>query len=164
MKRSSIARQSKSRGIKSKGNDNLPKKKKQPSKSTVKGKAWNAFAKYIRLRDCLKTTGTLEHGKCITCGKLLSITFCDAGHFVSRRYNATVFDEKNVHIQCRYCNRYLNGNLLEYRRQIVRLYGEGADISLEDKATGIKKYTIEALIEIEKCYKLKVERMLNERD
>jgi len=135
------------------------RKVKQPSKKTIKGKAWRAFSKYIRLRDCLKTTGTLEHGKCITCGKLLSISFCDAGHFVSRRYNSTLFDEKNCHIQCRYCNRFLNGNPLEYRRQIIRLYGEGYDTQLEDKATGITKLTVEDLTNIEKEYKMKVENL-----
>jgi len=155
------ALQSKSRWVKDKVNDNLPRKVKQPSKKTIKDKAWRAFSKYIRLRDCLKTTGTLTHGKCITCGKLLKISFCDAGHFVSRRYNSTLFDERNVNIQCRYCNRFLNGNLLEYRRQIVKLYGEGADIELEGKATEITKLTIEDLTNIEKEYKIKVKELLN---
>lgn len=153
------ALQSKSTPLKGRGKGILPRKVKQPSKSTVKGKAWSAFSKYIRLRDALKTTGTLENVKCITCGKLLSISFCDAGHFVSRRYNSTLFDERNVNTQCRYCNRFLNGNLLEYRRQIIRLYGEGVDIELEDKATEIKKLTVEDLTNIEKEYKMKVENL-----
>jgi len=111
------------------------------------------------LRDALKTTGTLTHVKCITCGKLLSIGFCDAGHFVSRRYNATLFDERNVNTQCRYCNRFLDGNLLEYRRQLIKLYGEGIDTELEDKATEITKISIEDLTNIEKEYKMKVENL-----
>ena len=153
------APQSKSRGFQKKSRGNLPKKVKQASKKTIKDRAWRAFSKYIRLRDCLKTTGTLTHGKCITCGKLLSIGFCDAGHFVSRRYNSTLFDEKNCHIQCRYCNRFLNGNLLEYRRQIIKLYGESADIELEDKAMEIKKYTSQDLTELERCYKIEIENL-----
>ena len=153
------ALQSKSRRLKMKSNTTRLRKVKQPSKLTLKRKVWSAFSKYIRLRDCLKTTGTLTHGKCITCGKLLSINFCDAGHFVSRRYNATLFAEKNCHIQCRYCNRYLHGNLLEYRRQIIKLYGEGADIELEDKAMEIKRYTPQALTELEKYYIIEVENL-----
>ena len=136
-------------------NSKIPPKKKQPSKSTVKGKAWRAFSRYIRVRDALKTTGTTTHVKCITCGKLLSIGFCDAGHFVSRRYNATLFDERNVNTQCRYCNRFLNGSLLEYRRQLVKMYGEGIDTELEDKATEITKLTVEDLTNIAECYKMK---------
>lgn len=155
------ALQSKSRPSKpAKGS--LPKPRtKQPSKSTVKRNAWGAFSKYIRLRDALKTTGTITHVKCITCGKLLTISFCDAGHFVSRRYNSTLFDERNVNTQCRYCNRFLNGALLKYRRQLVRMYGEGVDTELEDKATEIKKYDINDLTSLAKCYKMKVEGLLN---
>jgi len=160
LKHTPDATKSKSRGIKDKSNTRILRKVKQPSKSTVKGKAWREFSKYIRLRDALKTTGTLTHVKCITCGKLLEVSFCDAGHFVSRRYNATLFDERNVNTQCRYCNRFLDGNLLEYRRQIVKLYGEGADIELEDKATEIKKYSVEDLTNLEKEFKMKVEKLI----
>ena len=154
-----VPSKSKSRGIGSKGSDKLPRRVKQPSKKTIKDRAWRAFSKFIRLRDCLKTTGTLTYGKCITCGKLLNIGFCDAGHFVSRRYNSTLFDEKNCHLQCRYCNRFLNGNPLEYRRQITKLYGEGADIALEDKALEICKYTFQNLTELERYYKIEVEKL-----
>ncbi len=157
----SDALQSKSKPLKDKSNTRTLKKVKQPSKSTVKGKAWRAFSKYIRLRDCLRTTGTLEHGKCITCGKLIAFSSGDAGHFISRRYNSTLFDETNCHFQCRYCNRYLNSNPLEYRRQIVKLYGEGADTALEDKATEIKKYSVEDLTFLAQEYKMKVEELLN---
>ncbi len=123
------------------------------SKRTKKNAAWRYFSKYIRLRDCLKTTGTLEYGKCFTCGKLVSLNMSDAGHFISRRFNATLFDETNVHLQCRFCNRFLNGNLLEYRRQLVKMYGEGYDIQLEDKATDIVKFTPQDYQDIASKYK-----------
>jgi len=144
-----------------KSNSKIPMKKKQPSKSTVKGKTWRVFSKYIRLRDALKTTGTMTHVKCISCGKLIPIGSSDAGHFVSRRYNATLFDERNVNTQCRYCNRFLDGNLLEYRRQLIRLCGEGIDTELEDKATEITKYSISDLTNLAECYKIKVEELVN---
>ncbi len=136
------------------------RKVKQPKKKTVKDRAWRMFSKYIRLRDCLRTSGTPEQGKCITCGKLLLISFCDAGHFISRRHNSTLFDETNCHVQCRYCNRYLNGNLLEYRRQIIKLYGKGADIALEKKARETRKYSLEDLTTLEKEYKIKIEELV----
>ena len=138
------------------------RKKKQPSKKTLKDNAWKWFSKFIRLRDALKTTGTTSHVKCITCGKLLEISSCDAGHFVSRRYTATLFDERNVHGQCRYCNRFLNGALLEYRRQIVRMYGEGADIEIEDKATEITKLSPGDLTNLGKEYRIRVENLLDD--
>jgi hypothetical protein len=139
----------------------LNKPKKKPSVASLKRKAWILFSQYIRLRDCLKTTGTLTHGKCITCGKLIPYDSGDAGHFVSRRYNSTLFDEKNCHLQCRYCNRYLNGNLLEYRRKIINLYGEGFDIQLEDKATEIKKYTPSELVKLIEELKNKIKDLTN---
>ncbi len=153
------ALESKSRRSEDKSNTKILKKVKQPSKVTIKRNAWSAFSKFIRLRDALKTTGTITHVKCITCGKLLEISFCDAGHFVSRRYASTLFDEKNVNTQCRYCNRFLNGNLLEYRRQIIKLYGENADTELENKAKEIKRYTTQDLTELTEHYKIEVEKL-----
>jgi len=45
---------------------------------------------------------------------------------------------------------------LEYRRQIINLYGEGVDIELEDKSTEIKKFTPQDLIELTEYYKNKI--------
>ena len=130
-------------------------KKKQPSISALKKKAWVVFSQYIRMRDCLKTTGSLDYGKCITCGRLVGITRADAGHFISRRFNSTLFDERNVHLQCKQCNAF-GGQPLEYRRQIIKLYGEGADVELEDKAIEIRKFTPRDLIDLTEYYKNKV--------
>ncbi len=157
-----VPSKSKSKGVLMESSTKLPKRVKQPSRSTVKGRAWFAFSKYVRLRDALKTTGTTTHVKCITCGKLLQISFCDAGHFVSRRHNATLFDERNVNTQCRYCNRFLDGNLLEYRRQLIKMYGDGIDTELEEKATEICKFDIEGLTNIAECYKMKIEEFNKE--
>ncbi len=133
-------------------------KKKQPSVSALKKKCWTQFSQYIRLRDCLKTTGDVNYGKCITCGRLVGITRADAGHFISRRFNSTLFDEKNVHLQCKQCNAF-GGHPLEYRRQIVKLYGEGYDTQLEDKATEIKKFTPQDLIDLTEYYKNKIKKL-----
>jgi len=116
--------------------------------SSTKKKAWRYFSKYIRLRDALKTTGDIHYCKCFTCGRIEPIKKMDAGHFVSRRFNSTLFDERNVHSQCTYCNTFLGGDQLGYRRQLIKFYGEGIDIELEDKATETKKYTIPELKEL----------------
>ena len=50
---------------------------------------------------------------------------------------------------------------MEYRRQIIKLYGEGADIELEDKAQEIKKFTIPELEELALYYKEKLRGMDN---
>jgi len=116
--------------------------------SSAKKRAWRYFSKYIRLRDALKTTGDINYCKCFTCGRIESIKNMDAGHFVSRRFNSTLFDERNVNSQCTYCNTFQAGNQLEYRRQLIKFYGEGIDTELEDKATETKKYSIPELEEL----------------
>lgn len=90
-------------------------------KKKSKAKADRYFSKYIRLRD--------KDKPCITCGKYGDK---DCGHFISRRFEATRFDEKNVHGQCIKCNRFEYGNQYEHGKAIDRLYGEGsADFLLQ---------------------------------
>jgi hypothetical protein len=49
----------------------------------------------------------------------------DAGHFISRRFEATLFDERNVNLQCIKCNRFENGNQYEHGLRIDKKYGPG---------------------------------------
>ena len=51
-------------------------------------KAWDAFSLFIRLRDCLKTTGAKEYGVCFTCGRKYAFKALQAGHFVRGRGGA----------------------------------------------------------------------------
>ena len=133
----------------------------KPTLRGTKKRAWVYFSKYIRLRDALRTTGDIHYCKCFTCGRIETIENMDAGHFVSRRFNSTLFDERNVHSQCTHCNTFLGGNQLEYRRQLIKMYGEGVDIGLEDKATETKKYTIPELKELIVGLKEKIRRLEN---
>lgn len=87
-----------------------------------KTKAWDAFAKYIRVQGCLETTGLAFLGVCITCGKQFHISYLQAGHFMSGRRNAVLFQEQGVHIQCRYCNMVLNGDHKKYRKILIKKY------------------------------------------
>ncbi len=116
-------------------------KVKKPTLSKLKKQAWVLFSQYIRMRDCLKTTGCTSFGLCITCGKRYHIKLLQAGHFISGRHNANLFSEKGTHAQCYNCNINLRGNTLEYRRKIIGMYGEGADVILESEAKQIKKYS-----------------------
>jgi hypothetical protein len=109
---------------------------------SLKKRAWTLFSKYIRLRDCLKTTGTTTHGVCITCGKTYPIESLQAGHFIAGRCNAILFDEEMTHAQCYACNVGLHGNVLEYRRKIIEMYGEGYDEILEIKSKQTRKFTV----------------------
>jgi len=113
--------------------------------SSLKKKAWPLFSQYIRMRDCLRTTGSLDYGECITCDNQFEFNQLQAGHFIPGRHNSNLFSEKGCHAQCVSCNRYHGGQPLEYRRQIIKLYGEGADLELEEEARKVKKFTLQEL-------------------
>ena len=88
-----------------------PKKAKRPTLSSMKEKVWLVFSPYIRLRDCLKTTGSIDWGECISCSETKPYSDLDAGHFVAKRGN-NYFSEKGVHAQCQSCNRFKGGTRL----------------------------------------------------
>lgn len=89
-----------------------------------KGKAWDAFSHFVRIRDCLRTTGTLTAAVCVTCQKQHCWDYLDAGHCFAGRTNVKLLNEKFVHAQCKYCNQVMNGKLKKYRRFMVEKYGE----------------------------------------
>ncbi len=129
---------------------NVPPKK---SIRLLKDKAWKVFSRFIKLRDCLLTTGGIEFGKCITCGIELPIGKLQAGHFVAGRHNANLFSEKGCHAQCWTCNIIKSGNPLQYRRAIIDLYGDGYDLVLEKEAQQGKIFTRQELIDLAEYYK-----------
>ena len=75
----------------------------------LKLKAQNVFNAYIRKRD--------EGMGCISCGSYNQI---QAGHFYSAgNHNNLRFNIHNVNSQCKKCNYFLSGNLLEYRKNLI---------------------------------------------
>lgn len=107
-----------------------------------------AFNKYIRLRD---------HGKgCISCGADCSAASVggvgDAGHFRSRGSAPHLrFDERNCHLQCKRCNRYLSGNVADYRVGLIDRIGLDAVRALECDQAGWD-HSIDALKAIKAEY------------
>jgi len=138
------------------------KKPKHKSMAKLKKQVWDIFSQYIRMRDCLKTTGCLSWGLCITCGKRYHIKLLQAGHFIPGRHNANLFSEYGTHAQCYNCNINLKGNTLEYRRRILSLYGTGYDEILEEQDKEIKKFTITELEEMKETYKEKIKELLKQ--
>lgn len=97
----------------------------KPSKTTklAKARADKYFSEYIRLRD--------KDKMCVTC---FGGGVNDCGHFISRRFEATRFDEKNSNGQCIKCNRFQYGNQFEHGQAIDRMYGEGTAAELLQKS------------------------------
>lgn len=109
------------------------------------------FSKYIHIRD--KVNGK---GQCFTCGSVFPIDELDAGHFRSRKYNATRYDEINVQLQCRKCNRFDSGALYEFGTELDTKYGKGTALNLIHKSYEIKKFSVDELKSLYVYYKGKL--------
>ena len=107
------------------------------------------FQRFIRLRDVGKS--------CISCDvKLSSITKFDAGHYYSASGTPQLlFNEFNCSGQCVFCNQHKSGNLIEYRKGIIKRYGIKVLNELETLADDKSKRVIskEYYIEIAEKYK-----------
>jgi hypothetical protein len=109
------------------------------------------FQIYIRQRD--------KDLPCISCNK--SDAKWDAGHYLKAEiYTKLIFNEDNVHKQCSYCNLQLAGNLIEYRKNLVKRIGINKVQELEDMADLSRsyKFTKDELITLAKNYKLKIKK------
>jgi hypothetical protein len=102
---------------------------------TAKSTADLWFSKYVRLRD----SDSLGVCTCITCGTKKHWKEMDAGHFISRRYNATRYESKNCHAQCQRCNKYNSGEQYKHALAIDHMYGEGTAGYLLDMSKEIKQ-------------------------
>jgi len=110
-----------------------PPKRKTPMsrspkspKAQAKAETWRLFSLYIRYRDALKTTGTLEECACVTCGRIKPTRTragIQAGHFIPGRHNSILYDYRGCHGQCPYCNRTLKGNWVPYLEFMLAEYG-----------------------------------------
>lgn len=108
--------------------------------------AWKWFSLWRRLVGCF--TSHMGIGTCKTCGARIHYTEGDAGHYVRQKnHGNTVFEPKNVHLQCKNCNMYLNGNEDEHAKYIDHTYGEGTSQWLIEE--GKKQYKRPPLIEVE---------------
>ncbi|KKN09102.1 hypothetical protein LCGC14_1050130 [marine sediment metagenome] len=136
-------------------------KDKNKTKAKCKRDAWQAFAKFIKLRDAWRTTGSPEYCECFTCNYSGPTNSFDAGHFIPGRHNANLFSERGVNAQCKSCNAFHGGRPLEYRRQLIKLYGEGVDEELEAEERKIVKYSKADLIEIRDKYRERIKEVEN---
>lgn len=114
--------------------------------------AQQAFNAYIRERD------RLAGYACISSGRPLDWNgnAVDAGHYRSTGAAPHLrFDENNCHAQSKHDNRYLSGNVAEYRLGLIQRIGLAAVEALEaDQAP--RRYTIEDLQAIKALYRQKL--------
>lgn len=140
----------------------LPKKKLKAIEKT----AWGWFSKYIRLRDCIKTTKGTEYCICVTCGARTEFKKLHAGHAIGGRNNSILFDEQLVNGQCYKCNMPammggLDGNYAAYHIWYIDAYGYDDFKEKERLSRQTLKYSYEQLKEISKIYREKYRYLLN---
>lgn len=78
------------------------------------------FSQYIRLRDA----NDEGYCQCCTCLKWYKWNNMDAGHFISRMFKSTRWNEKNCNPQCKSCNRFQSGKQYEHGLWINQKYGK----------------------------------------
>jgi len=118
-------------------------KKHVKEKSPVKLK--KELFTLIQLLARLQEVDQYGWGKCISCWKRIRWDQWDWWHYISRTNMSTAFDLRNIHLQCKNCNGNLHGNVVEYRKNLVQLYGEDFVKELEERKNQVKDYTIEEL-------------------
>lgn len=112
--------------------------------------AQTAFNAYIRYRD--------RDQPCISCDSSASREngYWDAGHYRSRGAARHLsFHQHNCHKQCHKCNRYLSGNVVEYRHRLIDRIGLDKVIILEYNNDTVK-HDITYLRRIKKIFTTKL--------
>jgi hypothetical protein len=96
------------------------------------------FSLFIRLRDATQE-GLVQ---CFTCGAVKYYKKgIQCGHFQSRSFLATRFDEENCQPQCVGCNMFKQGEQYKFSLYLDAKYGEGKAQELQYLAKSIVKFT-----------------------
>jgi len=124
-------------------------KEKLKNKSDYRREAQAAFNAYVRGRDEIAGRG------CISCGipsKTVHGGAFDAGHYRSRGSAPHLaFHLWNCHLQCVKCNRYLSGNVADYRINLIKRLGIERVEQIEND-NHPRNYTIEDYQRIKRIF------------
>lgn len=144
-----------------KNKDKLWKQKKEVLKNNIKtlsqyeADAKKSFQKWVRLRD--------NGLPCISCGNTNTTDWAGGHYYSAGKYSGFMFDERNCHKQCNsHCNKFLSGNLLEYRKGLIKRYGIEFVDKLESESDTKRdyKFTKEELIAKKLKYDIKIKELL----
>jgi len=128
-------------------------KSKKKKLSTVKKKLWALVSQYVR-----RSNSNLDgFCYCVTCGKAFHWKKLDAGHCIGGHKNYNFFDERNIHPQCTYCNRFMHGNLVPYFEFMMETYGKTIIDELREYREVI--FTVDYLEEMIEVYKRKLKEI-----
>jgi hypothetical protein len=114
---------------------------------------WSWMSEYIRRRD---------RGRCFTCPNQDYWKRGEAGHFIHS--SSLDFDERAIHCQCTFCNRFQSGQRDIYKTKMLAMYGQEIVDEIERKAKTIHKPSIDELEKIKAKLKTKVKALRKEQD
>lgn len=115
-----------------------------------------AINRYVRFRD--------EGKPCISCGKTLRMIGRPGGDYDAGHYRSVGsaphlrFDVRNINSQCKKCNKFLAGNIVNYRQGLILRFGLEFVEEIEADQEP-RHYSIEQLQEIEREYKTKTKAL-----
>lgn len=129
-----------------------------------KSKAWTVFSLYIRTRGSVN-----GYNWCCTCGRKYPIKKLQAGHWIPGRHLSVLFDPRNCHPQCYWCNMQLKGNPIKYHHFMEKTYGKKVMDELEALDTQVTVMMGYQFLEIADKYKalltaLKADDSMNGHD
>lgn len=104
--------------------------KGKSERSQLTGLADKYHSAYIRNRG---SDGTWNW--CYTCGVQVPLDEIQNGHFISRRYVNTRWNDINCNPQCNECNVLKGGNLKVYEQKLRAQYGD-------DTINGLKRLAL----------------------
>ncbi len=126
-------------------------------------------SKYVRKRDTIPTSREVDdegfilpsnrYGKCITCGKKISYVDGHCGHYISRSYLSTRFDDRNMALQCPSCNIFHYGKPKEFRKALVEKYGEEVVEELERLKNTTLKLSVCDIKDMEQIMREKIKQL-----
>lgn len=112
------------------------KRKKPKGISSYKKALDTIFSQYIRAKY-EKTCYTCRGG-----GKVLQ-----CGHFVSRMYLYTRWNEDNARPQCRMCNCLMNGRAVDFEERLIQEIGEARVYALKRDRKILTKLSLDDYLE-----------------
>lgn len=107
------------------------------------------FSIFIRKRAADKN----GIAKCFTCGKMNYWQKMDCGHYVSRTYYGTRWDEKNCQCQCKRCNIFSEGKKDVFAVRLQEKYGNDILFLLQAKKNNsvkLLKFELQTIIGVYK--------------
>lgn len=131
------------------------KKKKTKYRGYYVKKLDSIFSKYIRRRFAEDDIAT-----CYTCGKKDHWKNLQCGHFMSRRFFSTRWDDKNCQVQCKACNIFRYGEQYLFGANLDKEFGDGTAEMLEFDSKQLLKISMPQL----KILILKYEELVKEMD